>query len=67
MPPEFRKFIDDYVTTQVAHFPQIQPMYQKLFKAEKLGVMHVATKAYCAKCYNVRCTAGRQDEMATGK
>ena len=45
MPPEFRKFIDDYGYYTSGTFPSDPTaMYQKLFKAEKLGVMHVATK-----------------------
>jgi hypothetical protein len=45
MPPEFRKFIDDYGYYTSGTFPSDPTaMYTKLFKAKKLGVMHVPTK-----------------------
>ena len=45
MPPEFRKFIDDYGYYTSGTFPSDPTaMYRKLFNANKLGVMHVATK-----------------------
>ena len=45
VPAEFREFIDKYGYYKFGTFPKDPTaLYSKIFKAKKLGVMHVATK-----------------------